>query len=310
MRIVFMGTPEFAVPSLRALARSEHEIVGVITQPDRPAGRGNKLTACPVKLLAQSLGLSVYQFERLRREEGVQCLKSLAPDLMVTAAFGQILTAELLSIPRYGTVNVHASLLPAHRGSAPINQSILMGDKTAGVTTMLTDVGLDTGDMLLKAETEIGEMETAGELTQRLSEIGADLLIRTLQGYPFGDIKPVPQDETRATYEPMLSRDAAKIDWAMSAEEISRRIRAFNPWPCAWTDTPNGRMKLYLARPIRSEGEAPCGSVTVADARRGLVIACGEGWLEGLEMQMPGAKKMGARDYLRGKSIPVGTILS
>ncbi len=310
MRIVFMGTPEFAVPSLCALAKSEHEVVGVITQPDRPAGRGKKLTACPVKLQAQALGLNVYQFERLKKPEGVACLKELAPDLVVTAAFGQILTAELLSIPRYGTVNVHASLLPAHRGSAPINQSILMGDEIAGVTTMLTDVGMDTGDMLLKAETKIGETETAGELTQRLSEMGANLLIETLRGYPFGDIKPVPQDETLATYEPMLSREAAQIDWTMSAEAISRRIRAFNPWPCAWTDTPNGRMKLYLARPVPAEGEAPCGSVTVADARRGLMIACGEGWLEVLEMQMPGAKKMGARDYLRGKSIPVGTILN
>ena len=271
MRIVFMGTPEFAVPSLRALAQSEHEVVGVITQPDRPAGRGNKLTACPVKLLAQSLGLPVYQFERLRKAEGVECLKSLQPDLMVTAAFGQILTAELLAIPRYGTINVHASLLPAHRGSAPINQSILMGDRTAGVTTMLTDVGLDTGDMLLKAETEIGEMETAGELTQRLSRMGAELLIKTLRGYPFGDVKPIPQDEAQASYEPMLSREAAKIDWSMSAEEIARRIRAFNPWPCAWTDTPNGRMKLYLARAIQAESQAPCGSVTVAEDRKSVV---------------------------------------
>ena len=156
MRIVFMGTPDFAVPSLRALVEAGHEIAGVITQPDRPAGRGHKLTACPVKLLAQSLGLEVFLFERLRRPEGVACLRALAPDVVVTEAFGQILTQELLDIPRYGTVNVHASLLPAHRGSAPINWCILMGDRTAGVTTMLTDVGLDTGDMLLQAETEIG----------------------------------------------------------------------------------------------------------------------------------------------------------
>ena len=307
MRIVFMGTPEFAVPSLRALVEAGHEIAGVITQPDRPAGRGHKLTACPVKLLAQSLGLEVFQFERLRRPEGVACLRALAPDVVVTAAFGQILTQELLDIPRYGTVNVHASLLPAHRGSAPINWCILMGDRTAGVTTMLTDVGLDTGDMLLKAETEIGEMETAGELTRRLSEMGAALLIKTLARYPFGDMKPEALNEAQASYEPMLSREAARIDWTMPAAEIARRVRAFNPWPCAWTEGPDGRMKVYLARAVAAEGEAPCGSVVAADPKRGLMIACGEGWLEVFEMQMPGAKKMNARDYLRGRSIASGT---
>ena len=177
MRIVFMGTPEFAVPPLRALLDAGYDVVGVITQPDRPAGRGHKLTACPVKQLAQERNVPVYQFEKIKREEGVACLKALAPDLCVTAAFGQILSKEILDIPKYGTVNVHASLLPEYRGSAPINWCIINGEKIAGATTMLTDVGMDTGDMLLRRETEIGDMETAGELTQRLSEIGAQLLI-------------------------------------------------------------------------------------------------------------------------------------
>ena len=214
MRIVFMGTPEFAVPSLRALLDNGYEVVGAITQPDRPAGRGHKLTPCPVKLLAQERGVPVYQFERIKAQEGVDCLRALRPELVVTAAFGQLLSREILEIPQYGTVNVHASLLPKYRGSAPINWCILNGEKVAGVTTMLTDIGMDTGDMLLKAQTDIGELETAGELTQRLSEIGAKLLIDTLRFYPHGGLKSVRQNEAEASYQPMLTRELGKIDWS------------------------------------------------------------------------------------------------
>ena len=236
MRIVFMGTPEFAVPSLRALLDNGFEVVGAITQPDRPAGRGHKLTPCPVKLLAQERGVPVYQFERIKNQEGVDCLRALKPDLVVTAAFGQLLSREILEIPQYGTVNVHASLLPQYRGSAPINWCILEGETEAGVTTMLTDAGMDTGDMLLKASTPIGELETAGELTQRLSELGAQLLIDTLKVYPNGDLKPTPQDAAEASYQPMLTREMGRIDWTKSAEEIARQVRGLNPWPCAYTE--------------------------------------------------------------------------
>ena len=201
MRIVFMGTPDFAVPSLQALHEAGYQVVGVFTQPDRPKGRGNKLQASPVKQEAQQLGIPVYQPEKIRRD-GVEDLKSLQPDLCVTAAFGQILSQELLDIPRLGTVNVHASLLPRHRGSAPIAWAILQGDTEAGVTTMLTDKGIDTGDMLLKRSLTIGDEETCGELTQRLSKLGAGLLIDTLKALEAGTLTPTPQDHDQMTYDP------------------------------------------------------------------------------------------------------------
>jgi len=307
MRIVFMGTPEFAVPSLRALIENNYNVVGVITQPDRPAGRGHKLTPCPVKVLAQEKGVPVYQFEKIKAAEGVACLKELKPDLVVTAAFGQLLSQEILDVPQYGTLNVHASLLPQYRGSAPINWCILNGEKVAGVTTMLTDIGMDTGDMLLKAETEIGELETAGELTLRLSEIGADLLIETLKRYPNGDLKPTAQDESQASYQPMLNKEMGHIDWTMSAAEIACRVRGLNPWPGAYTENENGRLKIYLARACEARADAEPGCVAVSSAKEGLFIACGEGWLEILEMQAPNAKRMPAKAYLQGKKIETGT---
>ena len=260
MRIVFMGTPEFAVPSLRALLDNGYEVVGAITQPDRPAGRGHKLTPCPVKLLAQERGVPVYQFEKIKNQEGVDCLRTLRPDLVVTAAFGQLLSKEILEIPQYGTVNVHASLLPKYRGSAPINWCILNGEKVAGVTTMLTDIGMDTGDMLLKAQTDVGELETAGELTQRLSEIGAKLLIDTLKFYPHGGLKSVPQNEAESSYQPMLTKEMGKIDWTRSAQEIACQVRGLNPWPCAYTESGDGRLKIYLAKPCAAEGAAEPGT--------------------------------------------------
>lgn len=307
MRIVFMGTPEFAVPSLRALVENGYEVVGVITQPDRPAGRGHKLTPCPVKLLAMEKELPVYQFEKIKAAEGVACLKALAPDLVVTAAFGQLLSKEILDIPRYGTLNVHASLLPQYRGSAPINWCILNGEQTAGVTTMLTDVGMDTGDMLLKAETPIGELETAGELTLRLSELGAQLLIDTLKRYPEGDLKPMAQNEAEASYQPMLNKEMGRIDWSRSAREIACQVRGLNSWPCAYTENENGRLKVYLARACEMEHSAPAGTVIVSSAKEGLMVACGEGVLEILEMQAPNAKRMTAKAYLQGKKIEIGT---
>ena len=307
MRIVYMGTPEFAVPPLRALLDAGYDVVAAVTQPDRPAGRGHKLTPCPVKLLAQERNVPVYQFERIKAAEGVACLKELAPDLMVTAAFGQILSQEILDIPRYGTVNVHASLLPGYRGSAPINWCILNGETVAGVTTMLTDAGMDTGDMLLKAQTPIGELETAGELTARLSELGAQLLIDTLARYPHGDLKPAPQNPNEASYQPMLNKEMGRIDWTRGAREIANQVRGLNPWPCAYTENESGRLKIYLAKPCPAKGEAAPGTVTVSGAKEGLFIACGEGWLEVLEMQAPNAKRMAAKAYLQGKRIDVGT---
>ena len=234
-----MGTPDFAVPSLKALAEDgRYDIVGVFTQPDRPAGRGNKLTACPVKQYALEQGLPVYQFERIRRPEGVAQLKALAPDVVVTAAFGQILTQELLDIPAHGTVNVHASLLPKHRGSAPINWCILMGETVSGVTIMRTDAGIDTGDMLRSVSTPIGELETAGELTARLSELGAQLLAETLPDYLEGKVAPVPQDPDQASYQPMLDKAMGEIDWTRPPARSPAGCGASTPGPAptpTWT---------------------------------------------------------------------------
>ncbi len=309
MRIVFMGTPEFAVPSLRALLENGYQVEAAFTQPDRPAGRGQKLTACPVKLLAQERGVPVHQFEKIKAPEGVACLKELKPDLVVTAAFGQILSREILEVPRYGTINVHASLLPAYRGSAPINWCIINGEREAGVTTMLTDVGMDTGDMLLKVRTPIGELETAGELTVRLAELGAQLLIETLRGYPHGGLTPQKQDERLASYQPMLKKEMGHIDWTKAASEIACLVRGLNPWPCAYAQGDMGRLKIYLARSCEARFQAPAGTVTLASAKEGLFVACGEGWLEILEMQAPNARRMTAKAYLQGKRIDEGSKL-
>ena len=305
MRVVFMGTPEFAVPSLKALLDAGYGVVGVFTQPDRPVGRGHKLAACPVKKLALERGVPVYQFERLRNEEGLACLRALAPDIVVTAAFGQILSQALLDVPKMGTVNVHASLLPAYRGAAPINWCILNGETRTGVTTMLTDAGVDTGAMLLRRETDIGETETAAELSVRLSQLGAELLIETLKGYIAGEIAPTPQDERLASRQPMLKKEMGLIDWTRSAKEIACQARGLDPWPSAYTDYLGGTLKIYRACPVEGEGDP--GTVLRSSAKEGLFVACGEGALEVLEMQAPGGKRMSARAYLAGKKIEPGT---
>ena len=306
MRIVFMGTPEFAVPSLRALCEHGYEVVGVFTQPDRPKGRGNRLTPSPVKEYALAQGIPVFQPEKIRRD-GVDDLRALAPDLCVTAAFGQILSQEILDIPPMGSVNVHASLLPRHRGSAPINWAILQGDRQAGVTTMMMARGIDTGDMLLKAATDILPGETAGELTLRLSEIGASLLLETPQGMTDGSVKPIPQDEAQMTYDPMLTKQMGIIDWSESAEAIVNRIHGLNPWPGCSTAIQGGRLKLLRAKTACGSG-AP-GEILSADVKAGLVIACGSGAAEIVQLQAPGGKPMNARDYLRGHALAVGTVL-
>ena len=309
-RVVFMGTPEFAVPSLRALADAGvYDIAGVFTQPDRPAGRGKKLTACPVKQFALERGLPVCQFEKIRRPEGVAQLKALAPDVMVTAAFGQILTQEILDIPAHGTVNVHASLLPAYRGPAPINWCIVNGERQAGVTIMRTDAGIDTGDMLRARAVEIGEMETAGELTRRLSELGAELLAETLPDYLAGKIVPVPQDPEEASYQPMLKKEMGRVDWTRPAGQIACQVRGLNPWPCAFTGMGDGALKIYLARAVDCGVPARPGEVVASGPKEGLIVRCGEGALEILELQAPGGRRMPAKAYLMGRRIETGTCL-
>ena len=306
MRIVFMGTPEFAVPSLEKLTAEGYEVAGVFTQPDRPKGRGNRLTPSPVKECALRHGIPVFQPEKIRRD-GAEDLRRLAPDLCVTAAFGQILSQEILDIPPFGNINVHASLLPRHRGSAPIAHAIMQGDRTAGVTTMMMDRGIDTGDMLLRAETEIGETETCGELTERLSLLGAELLAETLRKLEKGELERRPQDESRMTYDPMLTKEAGEADFTLPAGRVKGLINGLNPWPCV--SVPFGEGRLKLMRAAIAEGKGNPGEVLAADPKSGLIIACGEGAVRILELQAPGGKKMKAEDYLRGHGIPRGTAL-
>ena len=301
-----MGTPEFAVPSLKALCENGYEVVGVFTQPDRPKGRGNKVIASPVKQLAVEKGIPVFQPLRIRRD-GVEDLKALAPDLCVTAAFGQILSQEILDIPRIGTVNVHASILPRHRGSAPINWAILQGDEVVGVTTMMTDKGIDTGDMLLKAETPYIKGETAGELTIRMAELGAQLLIDTLKKLEAGTLERIPQDHENMTYDPMLTKEMGIIDWTHSAADIVNRIHGLNPWPGCSTAIEGGRLKLLRAEVAKGKGQP--GEIIVADPKQGLVIAAGEGAVSVTQLQAPGGKPMNSKDYLRGHPMVVGTVL-
>lgn len=306
MRIVFLGTPEFAVPSLKALCDSGYEVVGVFTQPDRPKGRGNKVIPSPVKVFATGHGIPVYQPVRIRKES-VEDMKALQPDLCVTAAFGQILSQELLDIPRLGTMNVHASLLPRHRGSAPINWAIMQGDETVGVTTMFSDKGIDTGDMLLKAETPYIKGETAGELTVRMAELGAKLLIDTLKKLENGTLERIPQDHANMTYDPMLTKDMGIIDWTLPASDIVNRIHGLNPWPGCSTAVAGGRLKLLRAEAVQCTGQP--GEIIGADPKQGLIIAAGEGAVAVTQLQAPGGKPMNSKDYLRGHPMAVGTVL-
>ena len=302
MRVVFLGTPEFGVPSLKALVSAGYDVVGVFTQPDKPKGRGNKMLPSPVKSCAVELGIPVFQPVKIRAD-GVEDLKSLQPDLCVTAAFGQILSQEILDIPTIGTVNVHSSLLPKYRGSAPINWAIMEGETVTGATTMMTDKGLDTGDILLQKEIEILPGETAEELTTRMAPIGADLLIETIQGLEAGTVRRVKQDEEKSSYFPMLKKEMGEIDWRMTAHQIVCRVRGLTPWPgtsFVWGD--NETVKVWKAEEAENPGKQP-GSILCADARQGLVIAAGEGAVRVLELQAPGGKRMNAKDYLRGHPV-------
>ncbi|MEG0934873.1 MAG: methionyl-tRNA formyltransferase [Clostridia bacterium] len=310
MRIVFMGTPEFAVPSLAALLDAGYEVVGVFTQPDRPSGRGGKLSACPVKQLAVSRGLRVCQVEKIRRADGLELLRELSPDLCVTAAFGQILSQANLDVPPLGTVNVHASLLPKYRGAAPINWCILMGEDEAGVTTMYTDAGIDTGDMLLAEKTPIGPEETAGELTARLSQMGARLLIRTLQAIEQGTCPRIKQNPDEATHQPMLDKQMGLMDFAQDAQALARKVRGLNPWPGTYAALPEGMLKVWKAHAVEGDFGGVPGQIVVSDGKDGLIVACGAGALQLDEIQAPAAKRMDAKAYLRGKVLPIGMVLN
>ena len=305
MRLVFMGTPEFAVPSLEALLNAGHQILLVITQPDRPKGRGKKLTPPPVKEAALRHGLPVLQPEKVREPTVVERLKMLKPDAIVVVGYGQIIPKSIIDIPRYGIINVHASLLPAYRGAAPVQWAIVHGEKKTGVTTMLIDEGLDTGDILLQRATTIGEEETAVELGQRLATMGAELLVETLEGLEKGTIKPKPQDHSRASYAPMIKKSQGQIDWKQPAEKIFHLVRGMQPWPGAFTYFRGKLFHIWRARLSGSAGQRPPGTLFV-DGRR-LLVSCGDDRaLELVEVQLEGRKRMPAEDFMRGYRIAEG----
>lgn len=306
MRIVFMGTPDFAVPSLQALIDAGHEVCAVYTQPDKPQGRKQILTAPPVKTLALEHDIPVFQPNTLKNEDEQARLRELAPEVIIVVAYGKLLPKAVLDIPPHGCINVHGSLLPRWRGAAPIQWAVIAGDEMAGVTTMQMAEGLDTGDMLLTYETKVGEKETAGELFDRLAQSGAELLTQTL--VKLDEITPRPQDDAQSCYAHMLDKQMAVIDWSKSAHEIDCLIRGLNPWPIALTTLSGERLKVFAAEKAAGNGEP--GTVLEADPKKGLTVACGEGALKLTEIQLVGGKRMKATDFLRGHVIEVGTKLN
>lgn len=305
MRIVFMGTPDFAVPSLQALIDAGHDVCAVYTQPDKPQGRKQILTAPPVKTLALEHDIPVFQPNTLKNEDEQARLRELAPEVIIVVAYGKLLPKAVLDIPPHGCINVHGSLLPRWRGAAPIQWAVIAGDEKAGVTTMQMAEGLDTGDMLLTYETKVGEKETAGELFDRLAQSGAELLTQTL--VKLDEITPRPQDDAQSCYAHMLDKQMAVIDWSRSAHEIDCLIRGLNPWPIALTTLSGERLKVFAAEKAAGNGEP--GTVLEADPKKGLTVACGEGALGLTEIQLVGGKRMKATDFLRGHAIEVGTKL-
>lgn len=306
MRIVFMGTPDFAVPSLQALIDAGHDVCAVYTQPDKPQGRKQILTAPPVKTLALEHDIPVFQPNTLKNEDEQARLRELAPEVIIVVAYGKLLPKAVLDIPPHGCINVHGSLLPRWRGAAPIQWAVIAGDEMAGVTTMQMAEGLDTGDMLLTYETKVGEKETAGELFDRLAQAGAELLTQTL--VKLDEITPRPQDDAQSCYAHMLDKQMAVIDWSRSAHEIDCLIRGLNPWPIALTTLSGERLKVFAAEKAAGNGEP--GTVLEADPKKGLTVACGEGALKLTEIQLVGGKRMKATDFLRGHAIEVGTKLN
>lgn len=297
MRIVFMGTPDFAAASLKKLIETQHEIVGVFTQPDKPKGRGYKLVAPPVKELALEHGLAVYQPEKMRDGTALSILKELQPELIAVVAYGKILPKEILELPKYGCVNVHGSLLPKYRGAGPIQWGVIDGEPVTGVTTMYMGEGLDTGDMILKKETPIGENETYGELHDRLAEIGAEALVETLDLIEQGNAPREQQDDTLSSYAPMLDKKIARLDFNEPAQKLHNLIRGLSPWPVAHT-TFNGKLlKVHRAVLVRDKNGNPG---EVLDRKR-LIVACGEGALELKEVQLEGGKRISGEDFMRGR---------
>ena len=298
LRIIFAGTPEFAAKALAALLDTPHEIVAVYTQPDRPAGRGRQLKPSPVKQLALEHQLPVLQPVSLKTPETLQQLEDLEADVMVVAAYGLLLPAQVLKLPRYGCLNIHASLLPRWRGAAPIQRAILAGDTQTGITIMQMDTGLDTGAMLLKKSCTITPEDTSASLHDRLAELGAEAIVEALDQLP--DLKVTPQDESQVTYASKLSKSEALIDWHSSAEEIARQVRAYNPWPVAQTSANGQTLRIWAAEVLTQQKDASAGQV-IRLHKQGIDVACGKGMLRITRLQPAGSKPMDAAAFLNGR---------
>ncbi len=313
LRLIFFGTAELACASLAALAKEPaFRVLGVVTQPDRPQGRDLRLQPPPVKVLAGRLGLPVWQPERCRQPEFVEHLRSLAPELIVVAAYGQLLPPAILTLPPHGCVNVHTSLLPRHRGAAPIQWALLEGDAETGVTLMQMDAGLDTGDILSRQTTSIAADDTAQTLHDRLAVLGAELLVRTLPDLVAGRISPRPQPAEGVSYARKITKDDGRLDWRLPADVLWRRVRAFTPWPGAFTRLPATpqpvRLKIWRAEPAASAA-GHAGEILSA-ARTGVLVACGSGALRLLELQREGGRRLPAAEFLAGHALPAGTVLA
>ncbi len=306
IRTVFMGTPEFAIPPLEGLIAAGVNLVGVYTQPDRPKGRGKKLAASPVKQLARQHDIPVFQPQKLRDPQAVEELRALRPELIIVVAYGQILPKEILDMPRYHCINIHASLLPKYRGAAPINKAIIDGETETGVTTMLMDVGLDTGDMLVKRAVPIGADETAGELHDRLAILGRETLEETLSLLCAGELVGEKQDDSLSCYAPMLKKEDGLIDWTKTAGEVHNRVRGLDPWPGSYTYLDGDVLKIAATTLADGEGEA--GTILCAD-KNGVVVACGEGAIRIGELQLAGKKRLAAVNFLSGRPLFSGTKL-
>lgn len=322
MKIVFMGTPDFAQESLKALYEAKHEILTVVTNPDRPSGRGMKLNASPVKQYAEEVGLPIYQPQKIRgNEEFIEQIKRLKPDVICVVAYGKILPKEILDIPEKGCINVHGSLLPQYRGAAPIQWSVINGDKKTGVTTMYMDIGMDTGDMILKEELEIGEDETTGEVWEKLAKIGGELLVKTLKQIEEGVALRTKQGDN-FSIAPMLNKEDAKVDWEnMTAIQIKNLVRGLNPIMGAYTYLEDKKIKIWKVQVISEQltkeiveeneqliNEAKSGQVLISEPKKGLYIKAKEGIIKVIEIQGENSKKMNVEDYLRGNKIEVGKI--
>lgn len=308
MKIVYMGTPDFSVGPLKALVEAGHEVTAVVTQPDKAKGRSGKLQGTPVKECAESLGIPVWTPVKIKAPESVAQLKEYEADVYVVAAFGQILSQEILDIPRYGCLNIHASLLPKYRGAAPIQWAILDGEKETGVTIMQMDAGIDTGDMLLKKVIPIADDETGGSLFDKLALVGSELIVEALDKLEKGELKAEKQNDAESCYAKMLKKDMGHIDWNDSAEKIERTVRGLNPWPSAYTALGGKTLKIWEAAPVNKESEGEPGTVS-AVSRESVCINCGSGQLELLSVQLEGKKRMAVKDFLLGNKIQKGDVI-